>query len=683
MSLSSAKPEARKLLNKRVLLLPLIIFFLLFSIYSQDLSEDVDPWSDESIDDFYIIKDEKGLTIVGTLEKSQQMEIINKEEIEKHNTADLATLLQESLNLGFTRYGGRGNMTNVNLRGFDSKRVALLVDGIPVNSAMDGKIDIDLIDLNAVERIEVIFGGSDTKYNVSGAFGGVINIVTIKKQNPGFKIGASVSNTSVLPGEHRDRNGKTQGAHWEDLVDTQNYTLDAVYGGKKFSIAANAFANRAANHFLLTDYTGNIRRKDNNEVWDAGAGASFVWEFPSYTKLITSSNFYYGDKNIPSSGFSSIFGNQRDISTRHNLMLDAPRAFHDNLATEASITYSFTERIYVSPADVESDHDQNNIMAVNRWSWYPGQKLTLRSGFDYRFIYLDSTEIGQRSRHDGGIYLTAEYKPLSPFLIIPSIKVVLASGGQGGITPVPKLGFLFTVGDSFTIRNNYFRSFKFPDFEELYWSGGGGYGNPDLLPENGWGGDLGLSWRFKDLFTLDSTFFIQWLKDSIHWFSSGGMVWRPENVGESIFFGLDTKLKFTIPVSLGPIQKIIPSVSYQFLLSNLLSFGYDFSSDKRIPYMPVHTIGASLEVPWNTGSLMITAHYESLRYVDRPNITTLDPHILLNISFNQKLGKHFTLFSSLRNILNQSYESFYDYPMPGINLTIGVKMKFEGIGISE
>ena len=657
----------------------LMNFFLLFPAAAdgQGLSKDDALWSDKIEDDFFYIDDGKSITVVGTIETSQQMDVIEKGEIEKHNAPDLAVLLQESLNIGFTRYGGRGNMGNVNLRGFDSKRVAVLVDGVPINSVMDGKIDIDKIDINSIERIEVIYGGSDTKYNVSGALGGVINIVTIKKQKPGFKIGASVSNTSVPSGKYRDRNGKTKEAHWEDLADTQNYSLDAAYGGDKFSVAANAFANRAANHFLFTDSIGYVRRKDNNEVWDTGAGASFIWEFPSYTKLITSSNFYYGDKNIPTSGFSSILGSQQDTSTRHSLMLDAPRAFHDTLATEASLAYDFTRRSYVSPADVESVQNQNNIMAVNRWSWYPGQKLTLRSGLDYRFIYLDSTEIGEHSRHDGGVYLTAEYKPFSSFLIIPSIKAVAASGGKGGVIPVPKLGFLFSVSDSIIIRNNYFRSFKFPDFEELYWSGGREHGNPNLQPEDGWGGDFGISWSFKELFTLDSTFFTQWLKDSIHWYSSGNNIWQPENVGEAIYFGLDSKLKFEIPISQGSIKKLVPSVSYQFLYSYLLSFGYNFSSNKRIPYMPMHTIGASLEVPWETGSIIISAHFESLRYVDRANISTLKPHFLLNMTFNQKMGKHFSFFSSLRNILNQSYESFAEYPMPGISLTLGLRTEFK------
>ena len=662
---------------KKAFLLALMSILSLYPLFSQESSHE----DNESNDDYYSIEDEKGLTIVGTTETTQQIDIIGKEEIEKHNAPDLATLLQETLNLGFTRYGGRGNSANINIRGFDSKRVALLVDGVPVNSVIDGKIDIDQIDLNSVERIEVIYGGSDTKYNVSGAMGGIINIITIKKQNPGLRLGASVSNTSVLPGEYRDRNGETQGPHWGDLLDTQNYTLSAAYGRDSFSISANAFANRAANHFLFTDHYNYTRRKDNNEVWDTGAGASFIWNFPSLTKFIVSSNFYYGDEYIPSSGFSSIVGKQQDLTTRHSLMLDVPRAFHDNLATEVSLAYSFSDRVYVSPGGLESVHNPNSIMAVNRWSWYTDEKLVLRSGIDYRFIYLDSTEIGNHSRHDGGLYATAEYKPWASFLIVPSVKMVLASGEQGGITPVPKLGFLLNIGDSVTLKNNYFRSFKFPDFEELYWSQSGyATGNPDLHPEDGWGGDIGVTWRFRDLFRLENTFFTQWLKDSIHWYPGPDGIWRPENVGKAIFFGLDNKFSFTIPVSFGQVKKIIPSVSYQYLQSYLLSFGYDFSSNKRIPYQPVHTVGGSLEIPWGSGSLVFSGHYESLRYDDRGNITLLKPHFLLDMNFNQKIEKYFTVFASFKNILNQSYESFYSYPMPGISLTLGLRTDFSPKG---
>jgi vitamin B12 transporter len=108
-----------------------------------------------------------------------------------------------------------------------------------------------------------------------------------------------------------------------------------------------------------------------------------------------------------------------------------------------------------------------------------------------------------------------------------------------------------------------------------------------------------------------------------------------------------------------------------------LSFGYDFASDKRIPYNPAHTVGASLEIPWETGNVVVSGHYESLRFSDRANLSKLKPYFLLNAAFNQKIGNNFSVFAVLRNILNESYESFSDYPMPGITLTLGMRMQYE------
>ncbi|MCL2126616.1 MAG: TonB-dependent receptor [Treponema sp.] len=653
----------------------LLLLFLIFLYPCTAAGQDNDfAADDEFTGDDYFFEDPAGITIVGTPQTSQQMAVIDKADIEKRGASDLANLLQETLDLNITRYGAYGNQTGVSLRGFDSKRVAFLIDGVPVNSAMDGKFDINQIDLRSVERIEVIYGGSDSKYNVSGALGGVINIITVKKQQPGWRFGGTVSNTSALPREYRDRSDKKQSPRWEDLLDAQNYAVSAVYGSESFSFSSNAFANRAANHFVFMDSYKDYRRKDNNEVWDTGLAMSMVWGFSSLAKLISSTKLYYGDKNVPTTGFSRDFGRQNDFSSRQSFMLDVPRAGHDDLAAEFSLTWNFGRMDYEPPSGAASRHDQQDLNAVNRWSWYPGEKLTLRSGVDYRFNFLDSLNMGNHSRHDGGVYLAAEYKPVRQFLVIPSVKAVFTS--SNAIEAVPKLGFLWNITDALALRNNYFRSFKFPDFEELYWAQAGYFGNPDLNKEDGWGGDIGTEWNFRELLKLENTFFAQWLKDSIHWYSGGGGIWRPENVGEAVFFGLDNKLGFEIPVSFGPVKKISPSFSYKYLRSYLLSFGYSFASDKRIPYNPEHTVGFSLDISWGGGSLLISGYYESLRYVDRPNFNELMPYFLLNATLNQEISNYLSVFGSLRNILNTSYETYMDYPMPGISLTLGVKVQF-------
>ncbi|MCL2214543.1 MAG: TonB-dependent receptor [Treponema sp.] len=637
-----------------------LLLFISFPLFSQDTFYE---------DEFIYFFEGDDITVVGTIPVTQQITVVEKEQIVQSGASDIVNLLHETLGLNIVRYGAYGNRSGINLRGFDSKRIVFLINGVQVNSSMDGRFDISQIDINSIERIEVIYGGSDSKYNVTGAFGGIVNIITVRKQEERLRFTASVSNTSSMPGEYRGRDGLTHNARLEDLFDTQNYSLSASYGGGLFSMTANIYANRAENHYLFTDHYNYTRRKDNNEVWDAGASVSFVRELPDLIKLIFSSSLYYGDKNFPLSGFSSYTGNQMDFSSLNNFMLDMPRAFHDDFSTKLSLSYQFNILEYTSPSMEVSLHNQHDFAAVNRWNWY-SDKFTAGSGIDFRYINLDSTEIGNRKRHDGGFYLTFELKPVKSLLIIPSSKIIFTSEGSSNIALIPKLGILWNVTDNIALRNNYFRNFKFPDFEELYWSG---TGNPDLRSEDGWGADIGVSWHITEMFKLEGVFFTQWIKDSIHWFSQSGGVWRPENVGEAFLFGFDSNIYYEHPVLSGILKKISASISYKYLTSFLLSYGYTFNSGKRIPYNPKHTFSGTMEFFWDSGSISISGHYESLRYHDTANLTELKPYFLLNAGINQKIGKYIIISGTVRNILNTSYESFYDYPMPGVTMTLGFR----------
>jgi vitamin B12 transporter len=655
----------------------LCFFLVLFFAAMIPLAAQEDYDGDDFFDE-WLIMEGVGLTILGSIPTTQQMETVNRETIERINAPDIPSLLQEALGLGITRYGPYGNMANVNLRGFNTRRVAVLVDGIPANSTRSGDFDFYSINPLSIESIEVIHGGSDTKYNVSGAIGGVINIITIRNPNPGWTFGGSFSNSSYLPGNYRTRAGLTGDPQWQDLADSQNISILGSYGAELYSLNISVFGNRAGNHFLYTDPFNFTRRKEGNEVLDAGVSISFLHDIGDFSKLIASAMFYFGDKNIPVSGYASAYGEQRDLSSSLNLMLDTPRAFHDNFSMEFVLGHDWKRLTY--NRDV-SRHDEHSVSIINRWGWHPASAFTLRFGGDYRFVNIDSTNTGIRYANRGGLYLTSEYSPQRNFLFIASIKGV---GDGREIAPIPKLGWSWLINENFTLRNNYFRSFKFPDFDDLYWVQQGFMGNPDLNNEDGWGADLGAEFSFEH-FNINSVFYGQWINDSIHWTNVSGS-WRPQNSGTAAFLGWDNKVNLILPVSFWILEKPVFSFSWLFQLSWLLSGALSFNDNMRIPYMPMHTIGLSLELPWLAfrnklpGSLIISGHFESLRYADTRNAVILDSVFLLNFIYNQRMNENTGIFARINNALNASYVSFAGYPMPGISVTLGMNMHFNSAG---
>lgn len=78
-------------------------------------------------------------------------------------------------------YGQRASIT---LQGMDSKYVLFLVDGERIAGEVNGDIDYSMLNMENIERIEVIKGASSSLYG-SNAIGGVINIIT-KKNTKSF-----------------------------------------------------------------------------------------------------------------------------------------------------------------------------------------------------------------------------------------------------------------------------------------------------------------------------------------------------------------------------------------------------------------------------------------------------------------------------------------------------------------
>lgn len=107
--------------------------------------------------------------------------VIKQEDILNKGYQNLSQALSNSMGVTFVDQGGG---SSIDLRGQGNKAnvgVKVLVDGLPINSldSAHGNTLLDVIDLENVERMEIIPGGGAVLYG-NGTRGGVINIVTKK-----------------------------------------------------------------------------------------------------------------------------------------------------------------------------------------------------------------------------------------------------------------------------------------------------------------------------------------------------------------------------------------------------------------------------------------------------------------------------------------------------------------------
>ncbi len=107
--------------------------------------------------------------------------VITRQEIENSPQSTLPEILSQYAGVGMRDLlGNHGAFSLVDLRGFGAAaghNTLILLDGHRLNDVDLSMIDWSAIPLSAIERIEIVRGGSSVLYG-GGAVGGVVNIIT-------------------------------------------------------------------------------------------------------------------------------------------------------------------------------------------------------------------------------------------------------------------------------------------------------------------------------------------------------------------------------------------------------------------------------------------------------------------------------------------------------------------------
>lgn len=114
-----------------------------------------------------------------TLDQSPDARIVTREEIDRRQAVFAADILQTVPGLSLSRNGGFGGVTSVRIRGADSDKTLVLIDGVVQNdpSSPNGGYDFSSLDLDDVSQVEILSGPQGSLWG-SDAIGGVVSFTT-------------------------------------------------------------------------------------------------------------------------------------------------------------------------------------------------------------------------------------------------------------------------------------------------------------------------------------------------------------------------------------------------------------------------------------------------------------------------------------------------------------------------
>jgi len=170
-------------------------------------------------------------------EAPASVSVIDAVDIERMTIFTIDEALKNSVGLMNRRTKGFMETTpSLTIRGFSNARDnLLLVDGIPQNDSRNGQINWTMIDVELVDRIEVVRGPFSSLYG-SNAMGGVVSVVTRRPTESGISIKAG--------------SGGSLGATAPD--DTQDLSLSGTWRVNDTLSLAGNLRQRSTNGYAST-----------------------------------------------------------------------------------------------------------------------------------------------------------------------------------------------------------------------------------------------------------------------------------------------------------------------------------------------------------------------------------------------------------------------------------------------
>lgn len=390
-----------------------------------------------------------------------------------------ATNVQQVLN---TELGFRFNndltlgTTDIELMGMSGRNIKILLDGVPMVDRSDSRESLSQIDINTVERIEIVEGPVSVVYGTD-ALAGVINIITKNASKSLLNISARVQEETAgreyeaLKGNgvhNQNLNASWQNKGWSVLAGVSHNE----FGGWNLASKAatidevNAVTNRwkPKEQFLANTKIGY--RNNNFNIWYRLDGLKETID----AKYGINPNNYKGElQTYTTKRYTNQIQSEYRLSKE--LEFNAVAGYTDLSRATKTLIHDYTNGNEILSVDAgKQDVAKFNATIVRLTAQYFASKmLTIQPGFEYNRDAASGQRIkGKPVINDYAFFASAEVRPTESISVRPGIRFIKNSVYDAPAV-IPSLNTKFGLSKNFDLRLSYARGFRAPALRELYY----------------------------------------------------------------------------------------------------------------------------------------------------------------------------------------------------------------------
>ncbi|GAB5417658.1 MAG: TonB-dependent receptor [Crocinitomicaceae bacterium] len=404
-----------------------------------------------------------------TVENSvHRIKVIDREKMDAMGAVNLKDVLSNEMGVRLTQDNVLGS--SMSLQGISGENVKILIDGVPVVGRLDGSIDLSQINLNEIERIEIVEGPLSVNYGTN-ALAGVINLISKKSARNQVSAGTSGYYESI--------------GHY-------NTTIDIDFGKKNhsFGVAAgrNFFDGWNPTHedfknpepiaderrFVLWNpkeqVFGNASYQYTQSNWNIRYKFDFFDEsilnrgLPRQPYFTTAFDDVYNTRRIDNTlnikrrigtfgKFNSLFSYNRYDRVKNSFFVDLT-SLDQQLTNAASDQDTSVFDQWLFRGSYISNNDSSFV------NYQIGYEVLIESATGRRILNR------RQQQGDFALFATAEIRPMKQLVLRPGLRYSYNTTYQ---TPLlPSLNIKWSLSKKFDFRASYARGFRAPGIKELY-----------------------------------------------------------------------------------------------------------------------------------------------------------------------------------------------------------------------
>jgi vitamin B12 transporter len=586
--------------------------------------------------------------------------VLTQSAIEASQALSVSELLAQTPGVSFTRNGGPGATTSLNIRGAETQHTVVLIDGVKLNdpSSTQGGFNSGNLLVGDIARIEILRGAQSTLWG-SQAIGGVVNIVTADPTVP------FTSSIDVEAGARKTG------------------SLRAGVGG-----ASDKITWRVAGGYYTTDGFSSYKLgKEKDGYQNSGLSGRFRVALSDTVSAEVRSVYSKGKNDFD--GFNvddAEFGRTEELVVYSGLNFALLDGRWNN---RVGFAYTDTDRENYNPAravPLTFDSAGKN----KRWEYQGAFAISDKWSATFG---AESENARMRTRSP------TVAQPLMPFrtgkvgvdsvygqLQAEVVEGLTLTGGLRyedhdtyGSHTVGQVAAAWAVNEGNTVlRASFGQGFRAPGLYELYSE----YGNLNLSPEEFDSWDAGVEQRFfGGKARASATWFHREADNEIRFFScASGSTTALCNPGGTFRFGYYDNVQKTKAQGLELIGEVKPvdaltvtgNCSYTDAESDSGA-----SKGKQLTRRPKNMGNLSVTYRWPVKlSTTVAVRYVGKTYNNDTNTQVVADYTTVDLRASYPISESLEVFGRVENAFNKDYQTILNYGTPGRGAFVGLRARF-------